>query len=165
MSEYVKLRLVPVTHAEAKSYIRSTHRHNEPPITFRATVGVADEDGKLRGVGILGIPKARGLMDGRTAEVLRVATDGVRNGCSMLYGALVRIAWAMGYDRVITYTLADEPGTSLKASGWRNDGTTDGGAWVHTLNTTAATAPTMFYQPKVPTGPKVRWVIERGGAA
>jgi hypothetical protein len=37
----------------------------------------------------------------------------------MLYGAVWRAAKAMGYRRCITYTQADEPGTSLRAAGWR----------------------------------------------
>lgn len=36
----------------------------------------------------------------------------------------------MGYrEVVITYILADEPGTSLRASGWEFLGTTEGGSW------------------------------------
>jgi hypothetical protein len=35
----------------------------------------------------------------------------------------------MGYARIITYILASEPGTSLKAAGWRFVRTTDGGSW------------------------------------
>jgi hypothetical protein len=37
----------------------------------------------------------------------------------MLYGALARAAFALGYTRVITYTQADESGSSLRAAGWR----------------------------------------------
>jgi hypothetical protein len=50
---------------------------------------------------------------------LRVCTDGTPNACSALYGACRRIAKAMGYTRVITYTLADEDGASLRAVGAR----------------------------------------------
>ena len=37
----------------------------------------------------------------------------------------------MGYERhrIITYTLLDEPGTSLLAAGWTRCGETDGGEW------------------------------------
>lgn len=35
----------------------------------------------------------------------------------------------MGYRRVITYILASEPGTSLKAAGWRFIRDTEGGSW------------------------------------
>ena len=39
--------------------------------------------------------------------------EGVKNGCSMLYGAAWRAARALGYRRLGTYTLQTEPGTSL----------------------------------------------------
>ncbi|SLB33401.1 XF1762 family protein [Mycobacteroides abscessus] len=38
---------------------------------------------------------------------------------SMLYGAAWRAAKAMGYRRLVTYTLASESGASLRAAGWR----------------------------------------------
>lgn len=80
-------------------------------------VGVED-NGALVGVGMLERPKARGLCDGSTVEASRVCTLGARNACSMLYGALCRAAAALGYRRVISYTLATEPGSSLAAAGF-----------------------------------------------
>jgi hypothetical protein len=164
MTEYVRLRLVPVSLAEARRYVAEVHRHNDPPTGHRVSVAIADDTGTVRGVGVLGRPLARKSDDGRTAEVYRVATDGVPNGCSMLYGALVKAAWALGYDRVLTYTLEDEPGSSLRAAGWTHDGLAGGGDWAtasqpQRLN--ASEKPTLFYAPKMPTGRKVRWVIER----
>lgn len=76
-------------------------------------------DGKVVGVAIAGRPVARRLDDSQTLEVLRVCTDGTRNACSFLYGRVKRIAALMGYRKVITYTLADESGASLKAVGGR----------------------------------------------
>jgi len=35
----------------------------------------------------------------------------------------------MGYKRLITYTLASESGTSVKAAGWRVVGEAGGGSW------------------------------------
>jgi hypothetical protein len=55
---------------------------------------------------------------GTVLEVSRVATDGTKNACSMLYSACARAAQAMGYDKIQTYILVTEPGTTLKASGW-----------------------------------------------
>jgi hypothetical protein len=162
--KYVRLHLVPISLADAKRYIAEQHRHNDPPTGHRVSVGIADEDGRLRGVGVLGRPLARKSDDGVSAEVYRVATDGVPNGCSMLYGALVRAAWALGYRRVLTYTLEEEPGTSLRAAGWQSDGMAGGGDWAtpsqpQRLN--ASEKPTLFFAPKMPTGRKQRWVIER----
>lgn len=68
---------------------------------------------------MVGRPVARVLDDGWTLEVNRVATDGCENACSALYGAARRIASALGYSRLITYIREDEPGTSLRASGWQ----------------------------------------------
>jgi hypothetical protein len=64
-------------------------------------------------------------------EVTRLATDGTRNACSLLYGAAWRVSKEMGYRRLITYILSDEPGTSLKASGWKLLGLRGGNPWNH----------------------------------
>ena len=58
---------------------------------------------------------SRRLDDGKTLEVLRVCTDGTPNANSFLYGRVKRIAVLMGYARVITFTLEEESGASLKA--------------------------------------------------
>lgn len=60
---------------------------------------------------------ARRLDDGLTLEVLRVCTDGTANACSFLYGRVKRIAQLLGYQRIVTYTLAKESGASLRAVG------------------------------------------------
>ncbi len=78
---------------------------------------------------IAGRPVARRLDDHETLEVTRLATDDTRNACSMLYGAARRIAKEMGYRRIVTYIQANEPGTSLKASGWRCAAEVDGCSW------------------------------------
>ena len=62
----------------------------------------------------------------------RLVTDGVKNGCSMLYAAAAAAAKAMGFLRIQTYILESEPGTSLKASGWVHEGPAGGGQWRHT---------------------------------
>lgn len=116
----MSLRLVPVTRDQAVAYIAETHRHHGRPVGYRFAVGVA-ADGRLVGVATAGRPVARSLDDGRTIEVTRVATDGTPNACSMLYGACWRAAQAIGYTRAITYTQADESGSSLRASGWTRD--------------------------------------------
>ena len=70
-------------------------------------------------VGIASRPVARHYDDGQTVEVTRVASDGTFNATSMLYGALARAAYALGYTRVITYTQGDESGASLRGAGWK----------------------------------------------
>lgn len=56
--------------------------------------------------------------DGWTLEVNRTCTDGTKNANSMLYGACRRATFALGYRKLITYTLPEEGGTSLRAAGW-----------------------------------------------
>ena len=65
-----------------------------------------------------GRPIARYFDDGLTLEVNRTCTDGTPNANSMIYGALWRAGKAMGYQRMITYTQADESGSSLRAAGF-----------------------------------------------
>jgi hypothetical protein len=115
----MSLQLVPLTLKQANAFVLEHHRHNKPVIGWKFGVGAADEDGTLRAVGIAGRPVARHYDDGETLEVTRVATDGARNANSMLYGALQRAGFALGYRRIITYTQSDESGSSLKAAGWK----------------------------------------------
>lgn len=113
------MRVVPVTIKDAQLFVAAWHRHHQPSPGALFALGVADDDDVLRGVAIIGRPLARAYQDGMTAEVTRTATDGVPNCNSMLYGAAWRAARALGYRRLVTYTHADEPGTSLRAAGWR----------------------------------------------
>lgn len=113
------LRLVPVSFRDACSFVALWHRHHRPPVGCKFCTGVADTDGVLRGVAIVGRPVARLLDNGATLEVTRTATDGTANANSMLYGAARRAAWALGYTRLVTYTQAEESGVSLRAAGWR----------------------------------------------
>lgn len=114
---------------EAVAFVRRHHRHHLPPRGHKFSVAVADEAGEVRGVAIVGRPVARGLQDGWTLEVTRLATDGCPNACSCLYAACWRAARAMGYRRLVTYILDTESGVSLAASGWRCVGKTGGGSW------------------------------------
>lgn len=122
------LTITPITQREANAYVAQHHRHHKP--VTGAIFCVAASDGEtVRGVAIVGRPVARALQDGWTAEVTRCCTDGARNACSMLYGAAWRAARAMGYRKLITYTLAEEGGASLRAAGFRCIGAAGGGSW------------------------------------
>lgn len=123
------LELVPVTQREARRFVALLHRHNRPDRGDVFRVGVA-VDGVLVGVGVAGRPKAAGLQDGRTLEITRVCTDGHENACSRLYGALCRAAKPLGWLRVVTYTLASEPGSSLRAAGFVRDADLAARSWV-----------------------------------
>ena len=127
----MSLLAVPCTLREARAFVSAYHRHHRAPQGGLWCVSAAVEELdalKIVGVAIVGRPVARCSADGWTAEVIRVATDGTPNACSFLYGACWRAARALGYKRLITYTLASEPGTSLKAAGWLLVGETSGGS-------------------------------------
>lgn len=111
------LELRPISLRAARRFVAEHHRHNQPTRgwLFGTAIYVDDE---LVGVGIAGRPLAQALQDGRTVEILRVCTIGNRNAATRLYGALNRAAAAVGYVRSITYTLASEPGTSVRAAGY-----------------------------------------------
>lgn len=122
------LRLRPVSLREANEYIKLHHRHHKPVVGHKFSIGCESDD-RLVGVVIVGRPVSRYLDDGRTLEVTRLCTDGTRNACSFLYAAAARAAAAMGYDRIITYTLKSELGASLRAAGWTCQGEAGGLRW------------------------------------
>lgn len=124
----MRLRAVPIGCDEANAFVLAHHRHHGPVIGHKFSIGAADGD-KIVGVVIVGRPVARMRDDGMTLEVTRLATDGTRNACSFLYGAAARAAFALGYQRIGTYILTTETGTTLRASGWRKIGEAGGGSW------------------------------------
>lgn len=81
------------------------------------------------GVAIVGRPVSRILDNGWTLEVNRCCSDGTKNACSMLYSAAWRATKALGYKRLITYTLPQEGGASLRGAGWSVVGLRGGGNW------------------------------------
>ncbi len=118
----------PINFKEACEFIRLHHRHHLPPQGWK--FGIAVNDGiKIVGVITVGRPVSRFLDDGLTLEVTRCCTDGTKNASSKLYGAACKASFALGYKRVITYTLQTEPGISLFASNFRQIGSAGGGSW------------------------------------
>jgi hypothetical protein len=115
-----RLRLAPTTIQAAKVFVQHYHRHMPPPQGALFAVAV-EKGGTIVGVAIVGRPVAPALQDGRTVEVLRLATDGTHNACSFLYGRCRRAAAALGYERVKTYTRQDESGASLRAAGFEQE--------------------------------------------
>lgn len=122
------LEIVPISFAEACEFIRQYHRHHKPPQGYKFCVAVSDGE-RIVGAAIVGRPVARFLDDGWTLEVTRTCTDGTKNANSMLYAAAWRAAKAMGYKKLISYTLKEESGASLKAAGWKCIGEAGGGTW------------------------------------
>lgn len=124
-----RLEVVPCKRAEAAAFIREHHRHHPPSVGDVFCLAVADEEGRVRGVAQVGRPVARATDDAWTLEVTRVATDGCENACSALYGAAWRAARALGWRRLITYTLTAESGSSLRAAGWKVIGERKARSW------------------------------------
>mgnify|MGYP002419169778 CR=1 FL=1 len=117
-----------VSLAQANEFVRQHHRHHKPVAGHKFSIGCA-ENGRLCAVAIVGRPVSRYLDDGFTLEVNRLCSDGTKNACSILYAAAARAARAMGYRKIITYTLDTESGASLRAAGWTNTGLAGGKAW------------------------------------
>lgn len=116
----MNLYLVPIEWEHLRTFVADWHRHHKPPVGWKFGVGVATDDGVLVGVASVGRPVSAVIQaEGYTLEVNRTCTDGYPNANSMLYGAVARAAFGMGYRRVITYTQEGESGASLRAAGYR----------------------------------------------
>lgn len=146
----MRLKAIPCTRAEAQAYVALHHRHHKPPVSGIYCIACVDDSGGVRGVAMVGRPVARASCDGFTVEVNRVATDGCPNACSFLLGAARRVAFELGYRKIMTYTLPAEGGASLRGAGWTQDGTTPGRSWDVPGRRRA--------RESHPLGVKVRWV-------
>ena len=142
------LRVFPATLKQANGVVALLHRHHKPVVGHRFSLAVRDEF-HVHGAAIVGRPVAREVSQYEVAELTRLVTDGTKNACSILYGALCRAAKALGYREIWTYTLAEEPGTSLRAAGFMDMGITEGGEWARPSRKRAAA---------VQSGPKRRWL-------
>jgi len=111
----------PISLKLANKFVAAYHRHNKPVAGHKFSIGLVLNE-KLVRVAICGRPVARMADDGLTLEVLRVCTDATRNANSMLYSRVKKIAQVMGYQKVLTYTLAEESGASLRAVGAQKSG-------------------------------------------
>jgi hypothetical protein len=147
----LSLSIVPLTLAQANALVARLHRHHKRAVGHRFSLGCEDK-GQLVGAVIVGRPVAYKTDQAKVAEVTRLVTDGTRNACSMLYQAAARTAKEMGFESIQTFILASEPGTSLKASGWRCDGETPGKVWVR------SETQRLFADEDYAAGPKTRWV-------
>jgi hypothetical protein len=124
----IKLDIVPCELDEANEFVRIHHRHHQKVQGHKFSLGVTDGS-VIHGVAIVGRPVSRMLDNGLTLEVTRCATDGTQNACSALYGAARRATFALGFKRLITYTLRSESGASLNGAGWKLLGEAGGGSW------------------------------------
>lgn len=118
-----------MTLREARAFIAQHHRTHKAPVGGLFAIGLAQGD-QIVGVIIIGPPVARHLDDGFTAEITRCCTvENTRNANSMLYAAARRASLALGYRKVITYTLKSESGESLRGAGYRVVAEVRGRSW------------------------------------
>lgn len=148
MSE--RLRLAPCDFDVACDFVRAYHRHHKSPVGHKFSLA-AMVGAECVGVVMVGRPVARRRDDGRTLEVTRLCTTGHRNACSFLYGAAARATFALGYSRIGTYILKSEPGTTLKAAGWKLIAETPGKSW---------SVPSRIRTDKHPIEPKLLFELE-----
>lgn len=123
----IRMRLRPTTLRKANDFVAEHHRHNGRTARNGGKWACSVEiGGETVGVAIVGNPLSATLMDGYTAEVLRVCVNdkAQKGACSMLYQACWRAWRAMGGQRLITYTLTTESGASLRGAGWKVVGQT-----------------------------------------
>lgn len=114
----MSLHIVPISLRDAQAFVAAHHRHHDAPKGHKFSIGVASGE-TLVGVVIVGRPISRVIAaEGGTLEVLRTATDGTMNANSMLYGAARKATFALGFDRLITYTQEGESGASLRGAGF-----------------------------------------------
>lgn len=132
---------------EANAFVVQYHRHHRGVVGHKFSLACVEGE-RICGVAIVGRPISRRLDNGLTLEVSRVATDGTPNACSALYGAARRATFALGYKRLVTYTLASEGGSSLRGAGWKLIGEAGGGSW---------SVPSRPRVDKHPLEPKLRW--------
>lgn len=147
-----ELVAVPLELKQANAFVSRFHRHHDAVFRDKYRVG-AVKGGELVGVVQVGRPVSRELDDGATLEVTRLCTDGTPHVCSFLYSRAARIAKELGYAKIITYILEDEPGTSLLAAGWEKEADIRGHHW---------DCPSRPRQTTAPTCDKQRWVKTLG---
>ncbi len=151
--------IAPVTGKEAIRWVAEVHRHL--PKLQGALAAVSVEWAGFRvGVATLGNPARVWQGTGRVVITRCAVVEGLpgvvgRDGrehaspaCTMLYGRACRIAAALGYREIWSYTLEHEDGQSLRAAGFEFMGlSADSSEW----------APSRPGRTPVETGPKKRW--------
>lgn len=146
----LEISLAPVSFRDACQFVNTHHRHHCSPQGMKFALALSDGD-RLIGVLIAGRPVARHSDNGYTLEITRLCViSAFPNACSSLYAAARRIARDMGYRMLITYTLIGESGSSLKATGFTNQGVSLGGSW---------NSASRCRKDKHPTGKKSRWEL------
>lgn len=128
----VRLVLVPLTRRAANAYIGEHHRHHGKVVGDLFRVGIRCGE-RLVGCAVVGRPVSRIIQrdEPQICELVRlcVGEGAPGNTLRTLHGAVLRAAWALGYTRVITYTLKTESGNSMRDAGYRVLGERKGRSW------------------------------------
>lgn len=128
----MSLKIVPLELRELNELVDRWHRHHKPVQGHRFSIGVMDtKTGEIVGGCSVGRPVSREIDPKKVLEVTRLVTDGTKNACSILYAAAARVGRELGYEKIQTYILEEEAGTSLTASGWELEGWARGRQWEH----------------------------------
>ena len=112
----------PVRQKEIKEFINDHHRHLSAPPGDKTRWGIFNGD-EMIGVCMMGRP-CRPLDDGKTMCVTRLAINCslskklTHDACSQLLGACKRWCKKNGIEKLYTYTLPTESGSSPKAAGF-----------------------------------------------
>lgn len=117
--QVVTIEIRFITREQANAVVSQWHSHHKPIKIDILRCG-AFIDGEIVGVAIGALLVAPALARGLTTiEVVRVACrGGDKNVASRLIASVWNSAKALGFTRGISYTRADELGTSYKAAGW-----------------------------------------------
>ena len=122
------LRVVPATVKAVVPWINARHRHLKRLKGGLLACAISrGEPHEWCGAGVVANPAQVWQGTGRCVISRVCVVEGVQNGCSMIYGALAGAVRSLGYVEVWTYTLPEEPGTSLRAAGFVDMGMSAGG--------------------------------------
>jgi hypothetical protein len=147
------LEIREVSFHDAAAFVDKHHSHNSAPIGWKWGHAAYNGD-DLVGVLMAGRPVAAALQKQGCLEINRNCVKSTTpaglawNAASKLYGQACREGFKRGYLRIITYTLASERGTSLRAAGFVPVARTKGGSW---------SRPSRPRRDKSSTEPKIRW--------
>jgi len=103
------MELQPVSYKEASAFIEKYHNQHVPSQGWKFGIAVNDGE-RIVGVITVGRPVAPYKDDGWTLEVTQCVTDGTEGANTRLYSSALKATMAMGYKRLITYTLISESG-------------------------------------------------------
>jgi hypothetical protein len=155
--EYSKFETIPtpISFRQACDFINNHHRHHLAPQGMKFALGISNGQ-KLVGVLTAGRPVSRHRDDGFSLEITRLCVnEAYIHLCSKMYAAARRIAREMGYQSLITYTLDEESGASVRAAGFHLVGKSLGGSW---------SSKSRSRVDKHPTGLKNLWMLQIAGA-